>query len=50
LICQSRIKFLSFFSSPIFSVFIRIHTLNIDPFRRLRLLIFSVLRRRIQTD
>ncbi len=36
------IKFLSLSSGPVFSVLIRIHTSNIDPFRPLRLLNFLV--------
>jgi hypothetical protein len=39
-IYESGIKFLCFFSGPIFNVFIRIHTSNILPFRPLRALIF----------
>jgi hypothetical protein len=43
-IYESGIKFLSFFSGRIFNGFIRIHSSNILPFRRLRTLIFSVFR------
>jgi len=49
-IYECGIKFLSFFSGRIFNVFIRIHSSNILPFRRLRALIFSVFLGRIQTD
>jgi hypothetical protein len=49
-IYESGIKFLSFFPGRIFNVFIRIHSSNMLPFRRLRALIFSVFRGRIQTS